>query len=78
MATKDSLEAQIAEASARFSELRKQNAEPALVEEAKTKLGQLKQSFALLYGGGKGADKKKERLLLKTAKVCVGWLCKQR
>ncbi|EIN14323.1 hypothetical protein PUNSTDRAFT_129962 [Punctularia strigosozonata HHB-11173 SS5] len=68
MATKDSLEAQIAEASARFSELRKQNAEPALVEEAKTKLGQLKQSFALLYGGGKGADKKKERLLLKTAK----------
>jgi hypothetical protein len=71
MATKESLEADITRASARFTDLRKQNAEPALVEEARIKLGELRKSLALLNGagGGKAADKRKDRMLLKTAKV---------
>jgi histidyl-tRNA synthetase len=71
MATAESLNQEIAQQTTLFNELRLQNAEPAAVEEAKKKLGELKKSLGALTkaaGGSKDA-KKKERLLLKTAKV---------
>ena len=72
MATVESLAKEIEQQSAHLVTLRKQQAEDATVEEAKKKLGELKKSLALLKGGSsKDAGKKKERLLLKTAKVRV-------
>ena len=68
-----SLTQQIAEQTALFSKLKLENSEPSLVEEARKKLAELKKSLGILKnasGEGKDAGKKKERLLLKTAKVC--------
>lgn len=66
----ESLSTEIEQQSTLLVTLRKQQAEGPALEEAKKKLGELKKSLALLKGGGsKDANKKKERLLLKTAKV---------
>ena len=72
MATIESLNAEIAQQNSLCQALVKQNGDPSALEEAKKKLGELKKSLGVLTkaaGGGKDA-KKKERLLLKTAKVC--------
>ena len=73
MATAESLSQEIAQQTTLFNELRLQNAEPSSVEEAKKKLGELKKALgALAKTAGAGKDaKKKERMLLKTAKVRV-------
>jgi hypothetical protein len=73
MATVESLNADIASATQRLNDLRQQNAEASLLSEAKNTLGELKRSLAALSGGGssKEAGKKKERMLLKVAKVCI-------
>lgn len=71
MATAESLNQDIVQQTTLLNALRLQNAEDSAVEEAKKKLGELKKSLGALTkaaGGGKDA-KKKERLLLKTAKV---------
>jgi hypothetical protein len=54
-----------------YNQLKIQNGSPDAIEEAKVKLGELKKSKgALLQAAGSGSkDKKKDRLLLKTAKV---------
>ncbi|KAL1951084.1 hypothetical protein VTO73DRAFT_233 [Trametes versicolor] len=61
---------EIAAQSSLLNDLRKQQADPAVVEEAKKKLGDLKRSLALQQNANGGAKdgKKKERILLKTAK----------
>ena len=74
MTTLQELETAIAEQSALFNQL-KARADPAgasELEAARVKLGELKKSRgALLQASGAGSkDKRKERLLLKTAKVC--------
>ena len=73
MATLEELDAAIAGQSALFNQL-KARTDPAgasELEAARVKLGELKKSRgALLQASGGGSkDKKKERLLLKTAKV---------
>lgn len=71
MATAESLNQDIAQQTTLLNNLRLQNAEASAVEEAKKKLGELKKNLGALTkaaGGGKDA-KRKERLLLKTAKV---------
>ena len=73
MATIEALNAEIAQQSTLCQTLVKQNGDPSALEDAKKKLGELKKSLGVLTkaaGGGKDA-KKKERLLLKTAKVCI-------
>ena len=72
MATPEELTEAIAQQSTLLVELRKQQADNAAIEEAKKKLGELKRTQGQLLsaaGGSKDAGKKKERLLLKTAKV---------
>lgn len=71
MATTESLNQEIAQQSTLFNELRQQNADASLIEAAKQKLGDLKRSLGALTkaAGGDKDTKKKERLLLKTAKV---------
>ncbi|KAI0640150.1 histidyl-tRNA synthetase [Trametes polyzona] len=69
----DTLANEIAAQSTLLNDLRKQQADAALVEEAKKKLGDLKRSLALLQNqnagaGGAKEGKKKERMLLKTPK----------
>ncbi|KAI0368941.1 histidyl-tRNA synthetase [Pilatotrama ljubarskyi] len=69
----DALANEITAQSNLLNDLRKQQADPALVEEAKKKLGDLKRSLALLQNanaaaGGSKEGKKKERMLLKTPK----------
>ncbi len=70
--TVEALAEEVAAQNAAVNELRKQGADNAAVEEAKKRLGELKRNLALLQhaagAGGKG-EKKKERMLLKTAKV---------
>jgi len=77
MATLQELDSAIAEHSALFNQLKAKAdpAEAAELEAARVKLGELKKSRgALLQAAGAGSkDKKKERLLLKTAKVCLCW-----
>ncbi|KAJ7508424.1 hypothetical protein B0H11DRAFT_1792317 [Mycena galericulata] len=76
MASIESISEQITNQTALFNQLRLQNAEPSVIEEAKKKLGELKKSLALSKGSdsstagaaSKDAPKKRERLLLKTAK----------
>ncbi|KAJ7447227.1 hypothetical protein FB451DRAFT_1354995 [Mycena latifolia] len=76
MSSIESISEQIANQTALFNQLRLQNAEPSVLDEAKKKLGELKKSLALSKGsdgttaaaGSKEAPKKRERLLLKTAK----------
>ena len=74
MTTLQELETAIAEQSALFNQLKARTdpAEAAELEAARVKLGELKKSRgALLQASGAGSkDKRKERLLLKTAKVC--------
>ncbi|KAI0937477.1 hypothetical protein AcV5_005379 [Taiwanofungus camphoratus] len=69
-ASAESLSQDIAQHKALLADLRKQQADNALVEEAKKKLGDLQRSLALLQNaaGARDAGKKKERLLLKTPK----------
>ena len=73
MATLQDLDTVIAEQSALFNQL-KAKADPtaaAELEAARVKLGDLKKSRGALLraAGAGGKDKKRERLLLKTAKV---------
>ncbi|KZP29283.1 histidine-tRNA ligase [Athelia psychrophila] len=70
MATTESLNQEIAQQNTLCNDLRQQNAEASLVEEAKKKLGELKKSLGALNKAAAGGKetKKKERLLLKTAK----------
>ncbi|TFK71156.1 histidyl-tRNA synthetase [Pluteus cervinus] len=65
-----SLEQQVAEQTALFNDLRLQGGDAGTIDEAKKKLGELKKALALTKseGGAKDAGKKRERLLLKTAK----------
>jgi histidyl-tRNA synthetase len=66
----ESLNAEIAQATQRVNDLRQQGAEASLLEDAKKGLGELKKALAgLTNAGGKDAGKRKERMLLKTAKV---------
>lgn len=69
----ESLNQDIAQQKVLLSDLRKQLADAAVVEEAKRKLGDLQRSLAQLQlqnaGGAKDGGKKRERLLLKTPKV---------
>jgi len=65
---------EIATQTALFNELRlNESTPPDVLKEAKEKLGELKKAAALSKQGGKdataAAGKKKERILLKTAKV---------
>lgn len=79
MATVQSLNHEITQQSALLADLRKQQAEASIVEEAKKKLGELKKSLASLDGGSsKDGGKKKERILLKTPKVCLVWIASLR
>lgn len=67
----DTLQQEIEQQSIFFNDLRKQNAAPALLDEAKKKLGDLKKSLALSQAASVEKDvggKKRERLMLKTAK----------
>lgn len=70
----ESLEQEIAAQTAVFNELRLQSAAPVVLDNAKKRLGELKKALAVAKGGSKDKDtaaaKKKDRLLLKTAKVC--------
>ena len=67
-----SLTQEIAELTAQVTKLKTEKSEPSLLEESKKKLSEAKKNLNLLKiaaGSGKDAGKKKERLLLKTAKV---------
>lgn len=71
MATVESLTQEIAEHSALFNDARKQGADAAIIEEHRQKLAELKKTLGQLKhaAGAKDAGKKRDRLLLKTAKV---------
>ncbi|CCM01448.1 uncharacterized protein FIBRA_03500 [Fibroporia radiculosa] len=66
----EALNQEIAQQKSLLNDLRKQQADVAIIEEAKKKLGDLQRSLALLQNaaGAKEGAKKRERLLLKTAK----------
>ncbi|KAI0095190.1 histidyl-tRNA synthetase [Irpex rosettiformis] len=66
--TVEDLSQEIAQQSALLNDLRKQQADASTVEEVKKKLGELKRTLGQLTGGAKESGKKKERILLKTAK----------
>lgn len=71
-ATEESLTQEIAEQSAVVAKLKAEASDAAALEAEKKKLSELKKNLNLLKNaanGGKDAGKKKERLLLKTAKV---------
>ncbi|KAH7911615.1 hypothetical protein BJ138DRAFT_1113052 [Hygrophoropsis aurantiaca] len=70
MATTEDINHEITQQSALLADLRSQNADATAIDEAKKRLGELKKSLAAIgaAGGSKDAAKKKERLLLKTAK----------
>ena len=67
-----SLQEEVAQQKALLRDLQNQKADAALIEEAKKKLGDLQRAFALQQNasGAGGSNKKKERILLKTPKVC--------
>jgi histidyl-tRNA synthetase len=67
----DSLTAEIAQATGALNDLRLQNADASSIDAAKKRLGELKKTMAAMNsaGGSKDAGKKRERLLLKTAKA---------
>lgn len=72
MATEESLNQEILQQNALVNKLKADNAEAGVFADARNKLGELKKSLAVLKnvsGGAKDTGKKKERLLLKTAKV---------
>jgi histidyl-tRNA synthetase len=66
----DSLTAEIAQATGALNDLRLQNADASSIDAAKKRLGELKKTMAAMNsaGGSKDSGKKRERLLLKTAK----------
>ncbi|KAM5539957.1 hypothetical protein V8D89_006460 [Ganoderma adspersum] len=68
--TAEALAEEVAAQNTLVNELRKQGADSAAQEEAKKRLGELKKNLALLQhaAGAGGKGKKKERMLLKTAK----------
>ncbi|KAA1467858.1 histidine-tRNA ligase [Dentipellis sp. KUC8613] len=71
MATVQSLTKEVEEQSKLYNELRLKNAEAAELDAVRKRLGELKKSLAIANngaGGSKEGGKKKERLLLKTAK----------
>ena len=72
MATAESIAQEISQQTALFNDLRKQQAEASVIDEVKKKLGELKRSLASLTGESSkdGGKKNKERILLKTPKVC--------
>lgn len=51
MATVEALTSDVAKQSQVLNDLRKQQADPLVIEEAKKKLGELKKNLALLSGG---------------------------
>lgn len=54
-----------------LASLKKDDADQQAIEDAKKHLGELQRALALAKGKSSGAEgKKRERLLLKTAKVC--------
>lgn len=72
MATVDELTQEVAQQTTLVNKLKDEKAEGSAFEDARKKLGELKKSLALLKNaasGGRETAKKKERLLLKTAKV---------
>jgi histidyl-tRNA synthetase len=72
MATEASLSQEIQQQIALHNKLKADGAEATVIDEAWKKLGELKKSLGALKkaaSGGKDSSKKKERLLLKTAKV---------
>jgi hypothetical protein len=69
MATAESLNQEIAQQTILFNKLRLQNGDPSAVEEAKKTLGELKQSLGALKKAAGAGTKKKDRMLLKTAKA---------
>lgn len=73
--TAEELNREIAQQSRLLNDLRRQQADAATVEEVKKKLGDLKRALGQLSGGSREESKKKERLLLKTPKVCQIVLC---
>lgn len=70
MATAESLSAEIEEQTKLFNKLRLENAEPAAMEDVRKRLGELKKALGQMNAQAGGSGKKKERLLLKTPKVC--------
>lgn len=76
-ASETSLTAEITQATGTLNDLRLQNADAASIDAAKKRLGELKKAMIVINsaGGSKDAGKKKERLLLKTAKVCLSVHC---
>ncbi|KAI0053810.1 histidyl-tRNA synthetase [Auriscalpium vulgare] len=70
MATAESVQAELTQQTEIFNKLRLDNAEPAVLEDTRKRLAELKKSLAALKNasGGKDGGKKKERLLLKTPK----------
>jgi histidyl-tRNA synthetase len=64
----ETIQQQIDQQTLLFNDLRKQNAAPTLIDEAKKKLGDLKKSLPP-KGSKDSGGKKRERLMLKTAKV---------
>ena len=67
----DTVNQEIARQTSLLNDLRLKQAEPSVLDDVKKKLGELKRSLAALNSaaGGKDAGKRRERLLLKTAKV---------
>lgn len=81
MSTAQSLAAEITQQTALVNKLRLQNTDPTALDAAKKKLGELKKTFgaigkAVAAGTSDSKDgKKKDRLLLKTAKVSPAIWC---
>ena len=76
-ATEESLTQEISEQSTLVAKLKSDSSAVVALEEAKKKLAELKKNLNLMKNaasGGRDAGKKKERLLLKTAKVRPNWL----
>ena len=71
MATLESLTAELAQNTEQFNKLRKDSAAPEELEAVRKRLAELKEAIrsAKAADGPKDDGKKKERLLLKTAKV---------
>lgn len=76
--TEASLAQSIEEQSVLVTKLKADNADAVSIEDARKRLAELKKSLNLLKlaaTSGKDTGKKKERLLLKTAKVRKGFVC---
>lgn len=75
MATLESLASEQAQQTDLFNRLRKEGADPSQLEDVKKRIQELKKEIGALKAAdgatGGAAGKKKERLLLKTPKVCA-------